>query len=71
MNRHRITTSRRVGEPSSKYGYHPELFEIDLEQHTAENEALWQGFRSWMIERQVNPEKLRYLFARLHEEFLR
>lgn len=70
MNRHKITTARRVGEVSSKYGYQPELFERDLEQHAAESEALWQDFRAWMIERKVDPEKLRFLFLRLWEEFL-
>lgn len=71
MNRHKITTSRRVGEVSSKYGYQPELFERDLEQHAAESETLWRDFRAWMIERKVDPEKLRYLFLRLWEEFLK
>lgn len=71
MNRHKITTARRVGEVSSKYGYQPELFERDLEQHATENEALWQEFRAWMIERKVDPEKLRFLFLRLWEEFLK
>lgn len=70
MNRHKITTSRRVGEPSSKYGYQPELFDQDLERRQQESEALWQEFRAWMVERQVDPEKLRYLFLRLWEEFL-
>lgn len=70
MNRHRISTSRRIGEPSSKYGYQPELFERDLEAHAAENEALWQEFMEWMIERKADPEKMRYLFLRLWEEFL-
>lgn len=31
MNRNKITTTHRVGEVSSKYGYQPELFERDLE----------------------------------------
>lgn len=72
MNRHKITTSRRVGEVSSKYGYDPkgEQFERDIERHQQENEALYQEFRSWMIDRKVEPEKLRYLFLKLHEEFL-
>ena len=60
----------RVGEVSSKYGYQPELFERDLEQHAAESEALWQDFRAWMIERKVDPERLRFLFLRLYEEFI-
>lgn len=70
MNRHKITSSRRVGEVSSKYGYQPELFERDLEQHAAESEALWKEFRAWMMDRQMDPEKMRYLFLRLYEEFL-
>lgn len=71
MNRHKITSSRRVGEVSSKYGYQPELFERDLEQHAAESEALWKEFRAWMMDRQMDPEKMRYLFLRLREEFLK
>lgn len=70
MNRHKITSSHCVGEASSKYGYQPELFERDLEQHAAESEALWQEFRAWMIERKINPERLRFLFLRLYEEFI-
>lgn len=30
-----------------------------------------QEFRTWMIERKVDPEKLRFLFLRLWEEFLK
>ena len=71
MNRHKIAVSRRVGEVPSKYGYQPELFERDLEQHATENEALWQDFRAWMMDRQMDPEKMRYLFLRLREEFLK
>lgn len=71
MNHHKITTTHRVGEVSSKYGYQPELFERDLEQHAAESEALWQEFRAWMIERKINPERLRFLFLWLYEEFIR
>lgn len=70
MIRHKITTSRRVGEVSSKYAYQPERFERDLEQRATEIETLRQDFRAWMIERKVDPEKLRYLFLRLYEEFL-
>lgn len=70
MNRHTIRPSRHVGEPSSKYGYQPELFERDVERRQQESEVLWQEFRAWMVERKVDPEKLRYLFVRLWEEFL-
>lgn len=70
MNRHRISTSQRVGEPSSKYGYQPELFEKDLERHAKEAEALWADFKGWMMERNVTPDELRGLFLRLWEEFL-
>ena len=71
MNRHKIKTTHRVGEVSSKYGYQPELFERDLDQHAAESETLWQDFRAWMMERKVDPETLRFLFLRLWEEFLK
>lgn len=70
MNPHKITTSRRVGEVSSKYGYDPGQFERDMERHQRESEALWKDFRAWMMERKVDPEKLRYLLLRLYEEFL-
>lgn len=70
MNRHKITTSRRVGEPSSKYGYDPDQFDRDMERRKRESEALYQEFRAWMMERKVDPEKLRYLFLQLWEEFL-
>lgn len=70
MNRYKIQTTRHVGEPSSKYGYQPELFDRDLRKRTTESESIWKEFRAWMIERKVDPEKLRYLFLRLHEEFL-
>ena len=60
----------RVGEVSSNYGYQPELFEKDVEKHATENEALYQEFRSWMMERQVEPDKLRYMFVRLREDLL-
>lgn len=73
MNRNRITTSRNVGEPSSKYGYDPKRiqFDRDMERHKRESEALWNKFRDWMIKRKVDPEQLRVLFLRLFEEFLK
>lgn len=71
MNRHKISTSNQIGEPSSKYGYQTELFEKDVERHQRESEALYQEFRGWMMERNVDLEKLRHLFLRLWEEFLR
>lgn len=70
MNRRKIATSRRVGEMSSKYAYDPDQFDRDMERHQKESEALYQEFRTWMMERQVDPEKLRYLFLRLRKEFL-
>lgn len=70
MNRHKIPTSRHVGEVSSKYGYQPDAFERDVERHAKEVEALWQDFRGWMMERKVTPNELRWMFLRLWEEFL-
>lgn len=62
--------NHRVGEVSSKYGYQPENFWRDLQLDQERAEARWQEFRAWMIERQVDPETLRYLFVRLYDEFL-
>ncbi len=72
MNRYQLGMGHRVGDPSSKYGYDPKgiQFERDLEQHAVESEVLWQEFRAWMLERKVDPERLRQLFLRLWEEFL-
>lgn len=71
MNRRKIAAPHRIGEPSSKYGYQPELFDRDVERRQQESEELWREFRAWMVEHQVDPEKLRYLFLRMCEEFLR
>lgn len=60
----------RVGEVSSKYGYQPELFDRDMDEHEKRCEAEWQAFKAWMIEHQIDPEKLRYMFARLYDEYL-
>lgn len=72
MNRNcRIISSKCVGEVSSKYGYNPELFDRDMQQHKENSERLWEQFRGWMIENKVDPEICRYLFVRLYDEFLR
>lgn len=70
MNRHRISASRHVGEPSSKYGYQPELFDRDMERHQREGEALYLEFRAWLIEHKVDPETMRRMFVQMYEEFL-
>lgn len=61
---------RRIGEVSSKYGLQPELFEKDIAEHYKAHEELYQSFKTWMIENKADPEKLRYMFVRLYEEFL-
>ena len=60
----------RVGDPSSKYGYQPELFEEDIKKSMEKAEALWREFKAWMEDRGVTPEVLRRLFVRLYDEFL-
>lgn len=60
----------RVGEVSSKYGLRPDLFEADVQAHAEEAEREWQDFKAWMIERQITPERLRFLFVRLYEEYI-
>lgn len=59
----------RVGEVSSKYGLRPDLFEKDVKAHAEEAEREWQDFKTWMLNRQITPERLRYLFLRLYEEY--
>lgn len=60
----------KVGEVSSKYGLRPDLFEGDVQAHAEEAEQEWQDFKAWMMERQITPDRLRFLFVRLYEEFL-
>lgn len=62
--------NHRVGEVSSKYAYQPELFERDMQLHIEGSQRLWGLFRAWMIDNKIDPEKCRYMFVRLCEEFL-
>lgn len=68
MSKYRIQT-RRVGEPSSKYGYCPEQFERDVQAHHEATEILYADFKQWMIDRNVTPDEIRPLFLRFVKEF--
>lgn len=70
MNRTRINTTRRVGEVSSKYGYQPDKFYEDLQRHAEESAKLYEDFRNWMIEKQVDPRDFRFCFMKYYEEFI-
>lgn len=47
--------AKRIGEVSSKYGYHPERFERDIDQHKFDTELFKQKVRNLLLE---EPSKL-------------
>lgn len=61
---------RHVGEVSSKYGYCPEQFEIDVQRHIEEGEKLYKDFIEFMKSHAVDPRKFRELFHKYYEEFI-
>lgn len=63
--------AKRVGEPSSKYGYRPEKFDEDIKRHKEETEKLYGDFVEWMKEKKVEPLKFRFLFMRYYEDFIK
>ena len=71
---HRVIrpTTKRVGDPSSKYGYDPngEQFEADLKAHEERYNFLWNEFISFMKSHNVTPSELRSMFTRYYEEFI-
>ena len=66
----RPLTSKRIGEVSSIYGYHPEKFEEDLKQKAEEYEKLYNEFVEWMKNKNVDPRRFRSMFAKYYEEFI-
>lgn len=74
MKTHRIIrTSKRVGDPSSKYGYNPEQFDADIAKHREEAEQYKKELRE-LITRDAADIKNRYytaidVFLEIKEEF--
>ena len=63
--------NHRVGEVSSKYGYNPKQFDIDIAARKERSDALWEDFLAWMKGNGITPEEGRGLFRRLFEEYLK
>ena len=62
--------NHRVGEVSSKYGYNPKQFDIDIAARKERSDALWEDFLAWMKIHGITPDEARGLFKRLFEEYL-
>lgn len=62
-----------IGDPSSKYGYDRDgsEFEADIQKHFEDAEKLWNDFVQWMKDNDITPDKLRWLWLRYYEEFVR
>lgn len=69
----KLSPTRHVGEPSSKYGYDPrgELFERDMKAHLDRCDWLWTEFVDFMKTHDVNPAELRWMFTEYYEQFLK
>lgn len=75
MKPHRVIrhTTRNVGDPCSKYGYDRDgkQFEADIRKHLDESEKLYQEFIEWLKNKNVTPNKFRFLFSRYYDEFIK
>lgn len=67
----KISTTKHVGEVSSKYGYNPEKFDEDIQRHYEESERLYNEFKDWIREKKVDPRMFRVMFMRYYEEFIK
>lgn len=65
-----MMTTRSVGEVSSKYGYQPEKFTEDIQRKAEESEKLYNEFKEWMKEKNIDPREFRLLFRAYYEEFI-
>lgn len=61
---------RKVGEVSSKYGYQPERFDLDMQRHKERMDSVWSDLIRFAKDRGLTPDDLRYLLIRLYEEYL-
>ena len=62
-----------IGDPSSKYAFdrNGKRFEADIQRHIDESETLYVEFVEWMKNKGVTPDKLRALFSRYYDEFIK
>lgn len=66
-----IYSTKRIGEPSSKYGYQPELFEQDVRKHQEEAEQRYFNFLQWVHANEMTPEQVRQLFIRFYDDYIK
>lgn len=62
MNHNRV---HKVGDPSSQYGYHPEQFDKDIQQHRFERDLFRIRFRELILE---DPAKMDIRYHQAIEE---
>jgi hypothetical protein len=72
MARDLIIKPKRIGDPSSEYGYDVggKQFEENIKRHVEENETLYRDFVEFMKCKNVDPRKFRGLFMRYYKEFI-
>jgi hypothetical protein len=63
---------KNVGDPSSKYGFDKsgKQFEADIQKHINESEKLYEDFKEWIKQKQITPDKFRFLFCKYYDEFI-
>ena len=68
-----IAKKNKIGETSSKYGFHGggDQFIADLKAHEERAQFLWCEFVQFMKTHNVTPSELRSMFTRYYEEFLK
>lgn len=69
-NNERVMRKRKIGEPSSKYGYNPDKFEQDIRESVKRTEQLYADFVEWMQSKNVTPDDFRFLWHRYHSDFI-
>jgi len=69
----KLSPTRHVGDPSSKYGYDRtgEQFERDIQAKIDRCNWLWDEFVAFMKSHEVDPAELRSMFTSYYEQFLK
>lgn len=66
----KVMRNRRIGEPSSKYGYQPEQFERDLQAKYERSETLWENFMQFVKDNDMSLCDVSQIFRRFYKEFM-
>lgn len=59
-----------TGDPSSKYGLHPERFEEDIHRNHEKYESLYGEFVQFMKDHHADPRTFREMWIRYYKEFI-